>query len=68
MASLLARALELPRSNTDTFSDDDTSTHERDIERIAAAGITQGCAPGRFCPRDAVARDQLAAFLHRTLG
>ncbi|MDW3217493.1 MAG: putative glycoside hydrolase [Acidimicrobiales bacterium] len=67
MASLLARALGLPRSPTDTFVDDDMSTHRADIERIAAAGITRGCTPDRFCPRDPVTRDQLAAFLHRAL-
>lgn len=67
MASLLARALDLPRAPGDTFTDDDTSTHRADIERIAAAGITRGCSPDRFCPKDPVTRDQLAAFLQRAL-
>ncbi|MEM7143476.1 MAG: putative glycoside hydrolase [Actinomycetota bacterium] len=67
MASLLARALDLPRSVGDSFVDDDTSTHRFDIERIAAVGITRGCAPQLFCPRDPVTRDQLAAFLFRSL-
>jgi hypothetical protein len=65
MASLLARALDLPAGVGDTFSDDDGSSHEADIERIAAPGITRGCAPQRFCPLDPVTRGQMAAFLHR---
>ena len=54
----------------DTFSDDDGSVFEADIEWLAAAGITRGCNPpanDRFCPNDAVTRGQMAAFLHRAL-
>jgi len=36
------------------------------IEQLAVEGITTGCAPDRFCPGDAVGRDQMAAFLART--
>lgn len=68
MASLLARALELPVSFTDTFGDDDGSSHEADIERLAAAGITRGCSETMFCPFRPVRRDEAAAFLHRSLG
>lgn len=68
MASLLARALQLPRVAGDTFRDDDGSSHEADIERIAAPGITVGCGLQRFCPGDPVTRGQMAAFLHRALG
>ena len=67
MASLLARALGLPAATGDTFRDDDASTHEADIERIAAPGITRGCGPQRFCPQEPVTRGQMAAFLHRAL-
>ena len=67
MASLIARTLDLPASGADTFDDDDGSVHERDIERLAAAGITTGCSPTTFCPRRAVQRDEIAAFLHRSL-
>lgn len=49
-----------------SFADDDGSVHEVDIEALFAAGITKGCAPGRFCPDDPVTRGQLAAFLRRT--
>jgi len=68
MASLLARALQLPDAAGDTFGDDNGSSHEADIERIAAPGITRGCGPQRFCPLDPVTRGQMAAFLRRALG
>lgn len=68
MASFLARALALPGSFTDAFSDDDGTPHEFDINRVAAAGITTGCEPGTFCPGAAVSRGQMAAFLQRALG
>ncbi|HJR92219.1 MAG TPA: S-layer homology domain-containing protein [Acidimicrobiia bacterium] len=53
-----------------TFSDDDGSVHEADIEAIAAEGITKGCNPPDntlFCPGDPVTRGQMAAFLVRAL-
>ena len=65
MASFLVRALLLPDQGGDGFSDDAGSIHEGDINRIAAAGITLGCAPGLFCPEQAVTREQMASFLVR---
>jgi len=65
MASFLARALHLSASPTDFFTDDESSQHEGDINRIAAADITRGCTATTFCPRNAVSRGQMAAFLHR---
>lgn len=65
MASLLARALDLPAATDDPFGDDDGSPHEADIARIAAAGITLGCGPRTFCPHAAVTRGEMAAFLVR---
>jgi glucose/arabinose dehydrogenase len=65
MASFLARALHLPVSSRDFFTDDNASQHEGDINRIAAAGITGGCAANRYCPSSPVSRGQMAAFLHR---
>ena len=67
MASFLARALKLPSASTDYFADDNSSAHESDINRVALAGITGGCAAGRYCPRATVTRAQMAAFLHRAL-
>ncbi|HYI65380.1 MAG TPA: S-layer homology domain-containing protein [Candidatus Limnocylindrales bacterium] len=67
MASFLARALELAATSVDYFTDDDGRTHEPDINRIAEAGITTGCGPGRFCPVRIVTREEMAAFLYRAL-
>jgi hypothetical protein len=61
--------LEAP--SPDSFSDDDGSTFEDDIEWLAASGITSGCNPplnDLFCPDAAVTRGQMAAFLVRALG
>ncbi len=68
MASFLSRALGLPTTSTDFFFDDNSSAHEADINRLAASGITGGCADGRYCPSANVTREQMAAFLHRALG
>lgn len=53
-----------------TFYDDDGSVHEGAIEALVASGITQGCAisPARFCPREPVTREAMAAFLYRAVG
>jgi hypothetical protein len=67
MASFLARALDLPATTTDFFTDDGGSAHQGDINRLAASGITGGCGPGRFCPRATVTREQMASFLARAL-
>ena len=57
------------------FLDDEGSIHEKSINKIAAAGITEGCDRGRygrgphqFCPQDKVTRAQMVAFLARALG
>jgi uncharacterized protein YkwD len=65
MAALLARALSLPAAPRDYFTDDARSPHEDAINRIAAAGISPGCGPDRFCPNKELTREQMAAFLHR---
>ena len=68
MASFLVRALDLPASGRDYFTDDEGSQHEAAINALAAAGVTGGCATGRYCPRATVTRGQMAAFLHRGFG
>lgn len=68
MATFLDRALDLPATGTDFFTDDDGLVHEAAINRIAAAGITRGCSETRFCPGGRVKRGQMAAFLYRALG
>jgi Tol biopolymer transport system component len=65
MAAFLARALRLPPTATDYFTDDETSTFEASINKVAAAGITGGCGGGKYCPLRNVTRGQMAAFLHR---
>jgi hypothetical protein len=65
MASFLVRALDLPATSTDNFTDDESSVHEADINALAASGITTGCAATRFCPTAGVTRGQMAAFLMR---
>ena len=67
MASFLVRALGLPTTASDFFTDDEASMHEADINRLAASGIARGCAEGRYCPNQSVTREQMAAFLHRAL-
>ena len=39
MAAVLARALDLPATEVDFFSDDEGSVFEADINRVAAAGV-----------------------------
>lgn len=65
MATFLVRALSLPDASIDAFTDDTGSLHEADINRVAAAGITLGCAPGLYCPDVPVSREQMASFLVR---
>lgn len=38
------------------------------VERLAQLGITEGCAPERYCPHETVTRAQMASFLSRALG
>lgn len=72
MAAWMARAYaliageELPSTTTDFFRDD-SALHHADINRLAAAGIVQGTAPGTYSPRTGVRRDQMASYLARTL-
>ena len=68
LAALLSRALSLPTPTYDYFTDDTGSIFEGAINRIAEAGITQGCNPpdnDRFCPKRQVSREELATLLVR---
>jgi beta-lactamase superfamily II metal-dependent hydrolase len=70
MASFIARLIDrasghLPDSGVDHFGDDNGSTHERNINRLAAAGIVGGKAAGVYDPSANVTRAQMAAFLTR---
>jgi hypothetical protein len=71
MAAFLTRALDLPATTTDFFTDDDDSGFEGDINRMAAASVTKGCNPpanDKFCPDTKVTREVMAAFLVRAFG
>jgi hypothetical protein len=56
--SLLLMLTAIPASGLEpggTFTDDNGSLHEPDIEAVAAAGITRGCNPPantEYCPHD----------------
>lgn len=65
MAAFLSRALSLPATTRDYFTDDETNQHEAAINRLRAAGITAGCSETRFCPDGLVTRAQMATFLAR---
>jgi hypothetical protein len=65
MAAFLSRALDLPATPNDYFTDDDGTDFEVSINRVAAAGIATGCGAGRFCPTRDVTRGEMAAFLAR---
>jgi hypothetical protein len=68
MATFLVRAFDLPASSRDAFSDDGGSAHHASINALAAAGVTKGCQPGRYCPSSTVTRGELATFIMRALG
>lgn len=65
MAAFLVRALGTEPRAGDTFTDDDGSPFEADIETLAALGVTSGCARRRFCPEAPITRGQMAVFLTR---
>ena len=67
-AAMLGAAVAFPLGviASHQFTDVPTSsTYHADIDAIRDAGITSGCAPGKYCPKDFVTREQMAAFLNR---
>ena len=67
LATLIVRALGLPMTSTDYFTDDEKSVHEANINALAKAGIAISCGTGIYCPNSAVLRGPLAAFIHRAV-
>jgi hypothetical protein len=67
MAAFLARAFDLPQTSQDFFSDDEGAFYEDAANRMAAGGLTTGCAPNRYCGEQAIPRAQMAAMLSRGL-
>lgn len=68
MAAFLVRALGLPVSTTDHFTDDDGSPYEWAINALADSAITSGCSPTTYCPESPITRGQMARLLTRALG
>jgi len=70
MATMVSRALSLPATGTDHFTDDNGHILEGAINRIAEVGITEGCNPpanDNFCPDRNLTRAEAAGFLARAL-
>ena len=67
MATFFARAFDLAAGTPGRFSDTAGNVHTDSIDKLAAAGITAGCAQGRYCPDRPVTRAQMATFLARAL-
>ena len=66
MAAFLARAYDLPDGPSPAFADvPEDAWYGRDVAKLAASGITGGCADGLFCPDGATTRAQMATFLYR---
>jgi hypothetical protein len=66
IASMFVRALGLTETGDgDAFGDDNGSVHERDINRLAYAGITVGCGEGNYCPDEPMTRAQMASMFAR---
>lgn len=65
MASFLQRKYGFPSTTTNYFDDDNGNSHESNINRIAAAGVTSGCGTRKYCPANEVSRGQMASFLAR---
>ena len=64
MAAFLNRAVNLPASSVDAFTDDG-SPFEADINALAAAGITAGTTSTTFEPKRTISRAEMAAMLVR---
>ena len=66
MAVFLSRAFNLAEGSDPGFVDVPADAwYAADVARLAASGITVGCAAGRFCPDQDTTRAQVAVFLWR---
>ncbi|GEM_PF-4213686 len=50
------------------FYDVGGGVHAEGIAAVVDMGVSNGCAPGLFCPDESLTRGQFALFLGRTLG
>jgi hypothetical protein len=68
LAVLATIIVAAPAAATDRFGDvASDSVHHDAVSELSDAGVTAGCADGRYCPRDPVLREQMASFLVRGL-
>jgi len=65
MAIFIVRAFNLGPASADFFNDDNGKVYEDAANRLAQAGHTQGCGPGRYCGDESITRGEMAAFLSR---
>jgi len=65
MAIFIVRGYDLPATTLDFFTDDNGKVYEDAANRLAQAGLTQGCAPNLYCGDDTITRGEMAAFLSR---
>jgi cell wall-associated NlpC family hydrolase len=67
LATLLARAVELPAAPSGTYFTDIDGVHRASIEAMAHAGVAAGCDLVAFCPSHRLTRAQGATFVARAL-
>lgn len=67
IAAFFGRIVGLPQTSRDYFDDDGDSVFQSAINRLAAAGITEGCGTKAFCPDRTVTRAQFAVMLSRAI-
>jgi hypothetical protein len=67
MAAFINRAMNLPKGSGDSYTDDNGSMFEADIQALASAGIAEPCATKRYCPDAPMTREMMAVFLSRAL-
>ncbi len=68
IAAMFSRVLGLPPATKDYFTDDQGHIFEAANNKLAAAGITVGCAPRAYCPDRNLTRAEFAAMAVRALG
>lgn len=69
LAAIVAAVLAFPAGfvlANHQFSDvPNSNPFHADIAALVDSGVTSGCGGGRFCPKDPVLREQMAAFMNR---
>ena len=66
VATFLTRSFELPTGTAGAFGDV-SGVHRAGVDSLSGAGLTEGCSPGRFCPKASLTRAQMASLIARTL-